>query len=118
MDIYDFYTYYINNKSSLSQSFAGLIRMSLRLLCETAGKENGQTIDAYIKNHFTKAKQQLNQDVKTTLSNQNVNETSIVQLLQNSAHTYQTSSNLEQTLAISIILGAMLTLSHGQDSKK
>lgn len=117
-DINDLYTYYINHKSNLSQSFAGLIRMSLRLLCETAGKEGDQTIDVYIKQNFTNAKQHLNKDIKTTLSNQNVTETSIVQLLQNSGHTYQASSNSEQTVAMSIILGAMLTASHGQDSTK
>ena len=42
----------------------------------------------------------------------------MVQLLHIGAHNYQASSNAEQTLAISIILGAMLLASHGQDSAK
>lgn len=36
-DIVDLYDFYITKKSTLSQTFPNLIRMSLRLLCETAG---------------------------------------------------------------------------------
>ena len=117
-DISDLYVYYTKNKDKLSQSFAGLIRMSLRLLCETAAKNRNQKMDAYVNSNFATAKQQLDQDTKTTLSNHNVTENSILQLLQNGTHTYQASSNLEQTMAMSIILGAMLTISHGQDTSK
>lgn len=117
-DISDLYAFYIENKSHLSQSFAGLIRMSLRLLWESASRSCNQETGKYIQANFANAKQQLNQDEQTTLSNHNVTDTSIIQLLQTGAHNYQASLNIDQTTAISIILGAMLTISHGQDSAR
>ena len=117
-DISDLYAFYIENKSHLSQSFAGLIRMSLRLLWESASRSCNQETGKYIQANFANAKQQLNQDEQTTLSNHNVTDTSIIQLLQTGAHNYQASLNIDQTIAISIILGAMLTISHGQDSAR
>src|SRR5690606_5669162 len=39
-DIVDLYQFYLSKKHELSQTFPGLIRMSLRLLCETAAKED------------------------------------------------------------------------------
>ncbi len=118
-DISDLYVYYTKNKDNLSQSFVRLIRMSLRLLCELAAKDKQHTkIDSYIEKYFAAAKNNLSQDATTTLSTQSVNDTSIVQLMHIGAHNYQASSNLDQTLAMSIILGAMLSLSHGQDSNK
>lgn len=117
-DISDLYVYYVENKDKLSKSFVRVVRMSLRLLCELAAKDGKHTIDAYVKKYFAKAKSNLNQDATTTLSTQNVDEANMVQLLHIGAHNYQASSNAEQTLAISIILGAMLAASHGQDSAK
>ena len=61
------------------------------------------------------AKKSLSQDEKTTLSNQNVTSSSMIQLLQTGAHIYKTSSNMEQTIALSIIIGAMLKITHGKD---
>lgn len=90
--------------------------MSLRLLVETAAKDdNNKKLDNYIKAYFTEAKKTLDQDIKTTLSNQNVNEGSIVQLLHTGAHNYQSSNNLEQTIALSIIIGSIVSLSHGKE---
>ena len=118
-DISDLYAYYTKNKDKLSQSFVRLVRMSLRLLCELAAKDGQHAkIDAYVKKYFAAAKSNLDQDATTTLSTQNVNDISIIQLLQIGAHDYKASSNSEQTVAMSIILGAMLTVSHGQDSAK
>jgi hypothetical protein len=117
-DLSDLYTYYVKNKDRLSESFVRLVRKALRLLCELAAKDGRHTIDAYIKKYFAKAKSNLDQDATTTLSTQSVNENSIIQLMHIGAHNYQASSNAEQTLAMSIILGAMLTVSHGQDSTK
>ena len=108
-DICDLYSFYLNNKSHLSSSFIVLIRMSLRLLCETAAKSN---IDDYIQKNFTSAKKSLSIDEKTLLSCQNVTEGSIVQLLHTGAHNYTASQNIDQTIAISIILGAMLQITH------
>ena len=117
-DVTDLYTFYLANQNHLSQSFSSLIRMSLRLLWETTSNSLQQKTGEYISANFTNAKQQLNQDEKTTLSNHNVTDKSIIQLLQTGAHNYQASSNIDQTIAISIILGAMLTISHGQDSAR
>ena len=115
-DIEDLYQFYITKQHELSQTFPSLIRMSLRLLVETAAKDdNNKKLDNYIKAYFAEAKKSLNQDIKTTLSNQNVNENSIVQLLHTGAHNYQSSNNLEQTIALSIIIGSIVTISHGKE---
>lgn len=115
-DIMDLYQFYIGKKHELSQTFPGIIRMSLRLLCETASKEdNNKKFENYLKGHFAEAKKSLDTDIKTTLSNHNVNENSIVQLLHTGAHNYQSSNNIEQTIAMSIIIGAILTISHGKE---
>lgn len=114
-DICDLYAYFKNNKSQLSSHFPSLIRMALRLLVETAAKNNSFTkIDEYIKNYFTNAKSLLTQDQKTQLHTQNVTESSLVSLLQGGAHNYESSKNLDQTLAMSLVIGKVLMLSHGK----
>lgn len=114
-DIVDLNIFYSDNKHKLSNSFTGLIRMSLRLLCETAAKEdNNKKLENYLKGYFDEAKKDLNQDIKTTLAGQNVTEESIVQLLHTGAHNYKSTSNMAQTIALSIIIGKILTLSHGK----
>ncbi len=115
-DIMDLYQFYLEKQDTLSQTFPGLIRMSLRLLCETAAKEdNNKKLDSYLKGHFENAKKTLDQNIKTTLSNQNVNESTIIQLLHTGAHNYQSSNNIEQTIALSIIVGSIVTVSHGKE---
>lgn len=115
-DICDLHQYYIDNKQKLSPSFPGLIRMALRLLCEAAAKDNSVDLKKYIQTHFESAKKKLNKDSKTTLSTQNVTDTSLIQLLHVGAHTYQSSNNINQTIAISIILGQMIQLTHGKEN--
>lgn len=117
-DICDLYEFYLLKKSTLSPSFPSLIRMSLRLLCETAAKDSGKKLKDYVEGHFDGAKATLSQDIKTTLANQNVTKDSITQLLQTGAHNYQSSSNIDQTIAVSIIVGAITTNSHGKEDKK
>lgn len=118
-DIVDLYRFYDSEKHELSQTFPSLIRMSLRLLCESAAKdENNKKFENYLKGHFTAAKKTLDKDLKTTLANHNVTENSIVQLLHTGAHNYQSSNNLEQTIAMSIIIGSILTISHGKEETK
>ena len=115
-DIVDLYQFYVEKKDELSQTFPGLIRMSLRLLCETAAKEDSnKKLENYLKGNFAHAKGTLDQDIKTTLSAQNVTEGTIVQLLHIGAHNYQSSNNMEQTIAISIIVGSILTITHGKE---
>lgn len=117
-DISDLYAFYVKNRTTLSQTFPNIIRMALRLLCETAAKETNNTqLNNYLKNNFDLAKKRLEKDDKTTLSTHNVTKDSIVQLLQTGAHVYKSSSNTEQTIAISIIVGAILSNSHGNDSE-
>jgi len=115
-DIEDLYKFYIKEKNRLSKTFPSLIRMSLRLICESAASEDNNTkLDNYLKDNFQKAKKNLNQDIKTTLANQNVREESITQLIHTGAHSYEASSNMEQTIALSIIIGEILTITHGRD---
>jgi hypothetical protein len=116
-DIVDLHEFYCEEKDSLSNVFPCLIRMALRLLCEAAANECRQELARYVKSRFQRAKDTLDQDAKTTLSNNNVTDTSIVQLLHTGAHNYTASANMEQTLALSIMVGAILTDSHGKGPK-
>ena len=68
--------------------------------------------------YFDDAKKQLDQNQKTLLASQNVTKESLTQLLQTGAHGYRSSQNYEQTLAISIILGAMLSITHGKETNE
>ncbi len=88
--------------------------MSLRLLTEAAASDKGFGMDAYLKSSFKAAKKELDQDAKTTLSTQNVTEQSIIPLLHIGAHNYQAANNIDQTIAVSIILGQILTITHGR----
>ena len=112
-DIRDLHDFYRANKDSLSDKFPNVIRMALRLLCEVAATDCGQDLKTFVKTRFKKAKETMDKDTKTTLSAHNVTEESITQLLQTGAHCYTTSRNMDQTLAISVIIGAILTDSHG-----
>lgn len=114
-DISDLYDFYQDNKKVLSDRFPSLIRMSLRLITETAADEIELSLDDYLKNNFDSAKKELNAEIKTTLFTQNVTKESIIPLLHLGAHNYELASNFEQTLAISIIIGKILTKTHGQD---
>ena len=114
-DIMDLYDFYVMKQHTLSQSFPGLIRMSLRLLCETASKERNKKIENFLKENFDDAKKMLDQDIKTTLAGQNVTKDTIMQLLHTGAHNYKSTPNVEQTIALSIIIGAILTITHGKE---
>ena len=88
--------------------------MALRLLCEAAANDASLNIEDYVPEYYPKAKKVFSQDVKTTLSSQSITETSIVKLLHTGAHNYETSSNLDQTLALSIAIGGMIKITHGK----
>lgn len=115
-DVESLHDFYQTEKSRLSADFIVIIRMSLRMLAETAAKDMKKELKDYLTEHFDSAKKSLDQNAKTTLSNQNVSKDSIIKLFQTGAHDYHNSRNEEQALALSIILGAMLTLSHGKQS--
>ncbi len=112
LDILELYKFYCKNKNRLSSTFPNLIRMSLRLLIDSAKKTQKDDLDVYIKSNFVSAKTKLNKDQKTTIDSNNVKEGNLASLLHIGAHNYSTSSNLEQTIAISIIIGEMLKITH------
>lgn len=87
----------------------------MRLLCETAAQDvcNGN-MKAYIDINYETAKPNLSSDAETFLSANNVSKSTILQLLHIGAHNYTASKNIDQTLAISLILGAMLSITHGK----
>jgi hypothetical protein len=114
-DITDLYFYYRDNRTTLSKSFCALIRMSLRLIVESATTKN---IDDYVNRHFNRAKKSLTQDQKTTLSTQEVDTAAkLIKLLHVGAHKYISSANMEQTMAMSIIIGVMLEVSHARQGR-
>lgn len=114
-DILDLHRFYKSQK--LSKSFCAILRMALRFLCEMATSSHKSSgIKPYVERYFDDAKKMLDQNQATLLSSQNVKKETLTQLLQTGAHGYRSSENYEQTLAISIILGAMLTISHGKKS--
>lgn len=114
-DILDLYNFYLDKKTILSDSFPSLVRMSLRLLCETATKDSSkENLDKYVKYYFPLGKKRLDSDSKTTLSTQNVTLSNMLQLLHTGAHKYHAANNMEQTLAMSLIIGEILKLSHGK----
>lgn len=117
-DLADLYAFYVGNKHQFSQSFPSIIRMALRLLVETAAKNIGEDMADYVKTRFKDAKALLSQDQKTTLSSQSVTESNIVALLQMGAHNYAAASNIDQSMAVSFVLGGILTNSHGKAPTK
>lgn len=106
----------IEDKSNgFSDCAFAIIRMSLRLLCETAYKELGYTdFKVYIGAFGPNAYKALNQDIRTLLSNYNVKTDTLTQLLQTGAHNYLSSTSVDQAKCISILLGAILKESHGR----
>ncbi len=115
-DIESLYNFYLSDKRNLSADFIVIFRMSLRLLAETAAEDGGTELQVYIRKNFDQAKKSLSQDAKTSLSSQSVSKETIVQLFHTGAHDYTNSKNEEQALAMSVILGAILIISHGKNS--
>ena len=111
-DILSIAEYYLVNKEKLSNKFPALLRMSLRLLVETAASEDKKKIDRYIDAYFDNAKDLLSKDEKTTLSNNNVSKSSLSQLLNTGAHNYSDSLSYDKAYAMSLIIGKMLSISH------
>ena len=111
-------------KIEFNAGFNGVIRMGLRLLAETAAKEDQpnlrrKQLKAYVSTYADSAKKAIrlsgmDNDLVTFLSGQSVTAGSIENLLQTGAHSYTLSSGREQALAVSIFLAEMLKLSHGK----
>ena len=126
-DICDLYSYWIKCKDAknpsirLSPTFPSLIRMSLRLIVETAAKDNktSLSIEQYVKKHYSKAKEAMTQDQKTTLFLKCPGgENNIIALLQTGAHNYSAANDIIQTLSLSELIGKMLLISHGLNYNK
>lgn len=111
-DISSLGEYYLANKEKLSNKFPALLRMSLRLLVETAGKDENLSIDKYVDAYFDEGKKFLSKDEKTSLSSYSVSKNSIVQLLNIGAHNYSDSLSYDKAYAMSLIIGKMLSISH------
>jgi len=115
-DIEHIYKIYKNGNQTFSNDFVVIFRMSLRMLAETAGREFNKELKDYLLDNFDQAKKSLNTDERTSLSSQSVEKGKIVQLFQTGAHDYANSRNEEQAVALSVILGAILKITHGKDS--
>lgn len=113
-DIESLFYHFAKNRNSFTESFVVLFRMALRVLAETATKDVDKDLQGYLRDGFDSAKKNLNRNMKTTLSNQGIRKETIVQLFQTGAHDYHNSKNEEQALALSIILGKILSMSHGR----
>lgn len=113
-DICDLFNFFQKNKKKLSDKFPMLIRMSLRLISELASETNNSKGLHFIKNSFDEAKARLGEDEKTFLSAHAVSKEKILELLHIGAHNYTASVSMEQTLAISIIIGRILEINFGK----
>ena len=99
-------------------------RMALRLLCETALKDLGMNkLAEYLSEYFEEARKSLSGKERKLLSNNLSkvdpkaahNHEQLLSLLQDSAHTYDESArNYKQTIAMSVLVGAILSCSHGK----
>ena len=110
LKLYDF----SQKNNTLSNDFPRIIRMSLRLICDFASKGCNITLDEYIRNNFDQAKAKLSQDEKKTLYAQSVKRNNIVGLLHIGAHGGISANNIEQTVAISLVIGKILQITHGK----
>lgn len=108
-DIVALYEYYEKYKGVLSDRFPALIRMALRLECELIAKcSDSEGIESLVTNGFDTAKSFLSQKEKTFLSNWAVTRQNMVSLLHTGAHNYEASYNLQQTIAMSLIVAGFL----------
>lgn len=113
-DIESLFYHFERNRGSFTESFVVLFRMALRVLAETAAKDVSKDLQEYLRSGFDSSKKQLDQNMKTTLANQGIRKETIVQLFQSGAHDYHNSKNEEQALALSVVLGKILSDSHGK----
>lgn len=105
----------------VNASFVSIFRMGLRLLAESAAEDLGMTLSEYLTGHFAEAKRSLTekfkeQDVKGYLFSNSIEQSKIVSLFQMGAHGKTSSANKEQAIALSLVLGSMLLISHGKQS--
>lgn len=112
---------YEKGRIGQASGFVGLFRAGLRLLAETAAKEcfpgDKRALDDYVGAYRDKAKSAMrlsgSDDAVTYLANNSVTGDNLCGLLHTGAHGYSSSKSCDQARALSIYLGEMLKLSHG-----
>lgn len=115
-DILDLYDFWKKHQSNLSAQFPGLIRMALRLICDLVAREQGEKKFAnLLEKDFEEFKTNLTQNQKTFIFNQKVDAGHIVPLLNCGAHDYMGNNDIQQTIAISFILGQFLLKYHARN---
>lgn len=110
---------YAKGKLGDAVAFPAIFRMGLRMLVEQAASDCGLKLDGFVARYAQEAKALLRRgnrgkDVVTFLSSQSVDAEKLKRALNSGAHAYTSTNNLEQARAVSILIGAMLTLSHGR----
>ncbi|MDR2440381.1 MAG: hypothetical protein LBE12_13555 [Planctomycetaceae bacterium] len=109
------YTYYEANKGNISASFPAIFRLMLRLLVEAASGNSTRDFSKYVKTNFAEAKNSLTPDERNTLSSKSCDDsTKLIQLLKAGGHNYKDSNDLNQTLAMSLIIGQMIKRTDGK----
>ncbi len=106
-------------RTKYSGHFPMIIRMGLRLLVEVAAEdvsteEGPLKISKFLDKYEKDPRITFTQDEKSTLFAQKVDKKRILSLLHIGAHGYTATNNLDQTVALSLIIGKMLELSHGK----
>lgn len=109
-----------NGKIPQNVSFIPIFRMGLRLLVDQAARDENMDIAGYVKEYFAPAKKRLvekvgSRDVATYLRTNNVQQENALALFHSGAHAYTSSSSRDQTIALSLILGAMLDITHHKE---
>ena len=105
------------DKRGYSNNFPMIIRMGLRLICEQAANDKGKKSVQFVNAYFDPAKAKLNKDEKTTLSSQGIIKEKIAELLNAGAHGYTATNNMEQTVALSLLIGKILEITHAKSNK-
>ena len=110
---------YSKDRLGEAVAFPAIFRMGLRMLVEQAASDEGLDLAEYVDKYAKEAKSRLRNgihgnDVVTYLSSQSVDARKLKQALNSGAHAYTSTNNPEQARALSILIGAMITLSHGK----
>lgn len=113
-DFESLYKYYVSNKDKLSKSFPAVFRVMLRLMVESVSGNSTSDYSGFVDKYFNRAKNNLKNkgnDLVTTLANFQVSKgEDLKKLLNNGGHNYEASAAMEQTLAMSLIVGEMVAI--------
>lgn len=108
------------------EGFVGVFRAGLRLLVEAAAREYSDAknpIDAYVTRYEDKARALIRSksdgdNIATFLQTNGVEKGKLVSLLNVGAHVYTSSCSEDQALAMSLLIGSMISVSHGRQANK